>query len=284
MTKNIRTVHPLSILFIAIVLSCGNAFGAVLIVGNADKGVDRLTDVQSKISGTGLITGAIDIFDIAQGTPTLSQLQSYSAVLVFTHGPYLDRDLLGDILADYVDSGGGVVQAALAFGPYPSSSEILGRWKDNNYSVFPGGAQGLDSSLTLGTIYEPSHPILSGVSDFSGGSFSLHNAVPAVRAGAVRVADWSNGVPLVGADANSFNGRVAGLNFHPPSGDVYGDSWDSTTDGALLMANALNWASGAAAPSAVPEAGSFYVWLVLGLGLSLFWISGRRRNVPTLVN
>jgi hypothetical protein len=39
-------------------------------------------------------------------------------------------------------------------------------------------------------------------------------------------------------------GRVAALNFYPPSSNVRSDFWQSSTDGGLLMANALLWAAG----------------------------------------
>ena len=38
-------------------------------------------------------------------------------------------------------------------------------------------------------------------------------------------------------------GRIVGLNLYPPSSDARSDLWDSSTDGALLMANALLWAA-----------------------------------------
>lgn len=44
--------------------------------------------------------------------------------------------------------------------------------------------------------------------------------------------------------AVSPSGKVVSLNFFPPSTDAHGDSWDSTTDGALLMHNALLFVAG----------------------------------------
>src|SRR5205085_1136784 len=40
------------------------------------------------------------------------------------------------------------------------------------------------------------------------------------------------------------NARVAGINFFPPSSDASSDFWDSTTDGDVILANALEWAGG----------------------------------------
>jgi hypothetical protein len=236
---------------------------AVLIAGSPADG-SWLSDVQSKIVGTGLISGSVDTFDLNAATPTLAQLQSYKAVLVFTDYQALDSAALGNVLSDYVDGGGGVVQATFAFS---NELSIGGRWQTGNYSVFQLGDQSESVVLTLGTIYDAGNPILNGVSSFNGGNSSYYNTFPGMRAGAIRVADWSNGVPLIGTDVTSFNGRVAGLNFYPPSSDSRSDFWNSTTDGGLIMANSLNYV-------AVPEPSTF-VLAVLAFGL-LYAKSPRR--------
>jgi hypothetical protein len=88
----------------------------------------------------------------------------------------------------------------------------------------------------------PAHPILNGVASFDGGGASYHNSSIAIRPGAELVAHWSNGQPLIGAKAVS-QGRVVGLNFYPPSSESgLSDGWTASTDGGLLMANALKWA------------------------------------------
>ena len=69
----------------------------------------EFTDVQQKIAGTGMFD-AVDIFDAGIGTPTLAQLIQYESLFVFSNDTFFDRDALGDVLADYVDAGGGVVE------------------------------------------------------------------------------------------------------------------------------------------------------------------------------
>jgi len=67
----------------------------------------------------------------------------------------------------------------------------------------------------------------------------VHNCPGALNADSKLIAEWSNGVPLV-AELQRGKGRVVVLNFFPPSSDT-GDPrfWVSSTDGHLLLSNAL---------------------------------------------
>ncbi|MFO1093207.1 MAG: hypothetical protein U0992_07820 [Planctomycetaceae bacterium] len=114
------------------------------------------TDVQSKIVGTGLISGSVDVFDASLGTPTLSQLQAYDAVLFYSDTGFADRDTLGNNLADYVDGGGGVVEATFAF--WDSSGggiAIGGRWRSDGYDIWTPGFQDSPSLTFSGTTMTP---------------------------------------------------------------------------------------------------------------------------------
>ena len=44
-------------------------------------------------------------------TPTLAELQQFDAVLTWSNDSHDDSEALGNVMADYVDSGGGVVVA-----------------------------------------------------------------------------------------------------------------------------------------------------------------------------
>jgi hypothetical protein len=78
--------------------------------------------VQAKLRDTGAFTtvdtfNARSVSDGGSGTPTVSQLAAYHAVLVYSLNSlaFSDSALLGDRLAVYHDKGGGVVVA------YPSN-------------------------------------------------------------------------------------------------------------------------------------------------------------------
>ena len=188
-------------------------------------------DVKDKIIGTGIFEGSdVTIINIADVTPTLADLQSFAAVLVYSDAPgYQDSTTLGDNLADYVDWGGGVVVAVFANASLPFN----GRFDTDNYWVIKPSGQKSGKEEFLGTVYVPNHPILDGVSTFSGGSSSFSMSRVNIEAGAVRIADWTDERPLVATKI--INGaRRADLGFYPPSSDAREGFWDTDTDGALL--------------------------------------------------
>lgn len=218
------------------------AAGPKVAVYGAPSSTTWNTDVQSKIASTGLFS-QVDAFLVKQGygVPTLAQLKQYNAVFVYSDSSFNDCTALGNVLADYIDTGGGVVLATFAFYT-PGGLGIGGRISSAGYLPFTQASQYQGYPLTL-VADMPSHPILTGVSSFNGGSSSFHNTI-SLASGATLIAHWTNGRPLV-ATKQKTAGRVAGLNFYPPSSSVRSDFWVSSTSGARLMANALVWAAGA---------------------------------------
>jgi hypothetical protein len=77
---------------------------------------------------------------LTDSIPSLEILLQFDAVLLYTVGWLLDKDRVGDIMADYVDSGGGLVmcQWSMHFG----SVEIGGRLKEPGYAPFDPGPTG----------------------------------------------------------------------------------------------------------------------------------------------
>ena len=196
-------------------------------------------DVQSKILGVGTI-GQVDAFLVTAGNPvpTLADLRKYQAVLVYSDASFNNNVALGNVLADYVDQGGGVVLATFGFWSSGGLS-MQGRLVTGGYLPFTTAGQ--SGASGLGMVKDQlSHPILDGVAAFNGGSAGFHNSSITTNNGATLVAHWSNGQPLVGA-REAGAGRVVGLNFYPPSSDALSGGWTSSTDGGRLMANALLW-------------------------------------------
>jgi hypothetical protein len=195
-----------------------------------------LNETKARIEEGGRVAGRVEIFNIQGATPTAAQLRDFDSVVVFSDFSSADPIALGNRLADYVDSGGGVVVStfALTFG-------VAGRFVSGGYMPFNGTSQGSGTTLTLGTRLIPNHPLLDAVGNFSGGTASFHNT-GTLAPGAIRIADWSNGVPLLTAMPGK-KGRVAALNFFPPSSVSRNDLWDRSTDGGALLGNAINWTS-----------------------------------------
>ena len=201
-------------------------------------------EVQAMLQATGLLT-RVDTIPLHTTTPSLETLQTYDAVLVYDGGVgYADAIELGDNLADYVDGGGGVVvamftNAGITFG---------GRFATANYWAILPASHTSGTRLTLGRVREPGSPLLSGVMSFDGGTAS-YRTTGGLHPSATRVVDWSDDAPLVVRRRIGAAERVD-LSFYPPSDLSRDDYWDSTTDGDLLMANALLFAAGGMRPGA----------------------------------
>ena len=192
-------------------------------------------DVVNNISNA-LVFSKVSGFLAGQGqaTPTLAQLEQYNAVLVYSDAAFNDSVGMGNVLADYVDAGGGVVVATFDF--TPGNYGLLGRLVTGGYMPLTTGNFTYGTDLTL-VADQPSHPILNGVTSFNGGTSSYHELV-ATTSGASLVAHWTDGQPLVATKQLTL-GRVVALNFYPPSSNARSDFWLTNTKGGLLMANAL---------------------------------------------
>jgi hypothetical protein len=210
----------------------------VLVIGN-QYNQTWLDDVVNNISNSNLFA-SVDGINGANVTPTLSQLKQYNSVFVFSDYPFYDATATGDTLADYVDYGGGVVCSTFATASVP----IGGRFNTDNYwAIAPSGQQN-SSSVTLGTVYQPTSPLMAGVTSFNGGDESYRGTSTDVATGATRIADWSDGVPLIATKTIKGINRVD-LGFYPVSDKAQSDLWNSSTDGVRIITNALLFASAA---------------------------------------
>ncbi|WP_299208529.1 T9SS type A sorting domain-containing protein [uncultured Dokdonia sp.] len=211
----------------------GASVPSVLVAGSPGN-PDWLLDVEAKLDGTGLV--AADTFLTSGGTPTLAELQSYDAVLIFTDAGAADPVSFGNNLGQYIDGGGAVVDAT-----FTPNVSITGGF--TAYELYSMSGQSNGANLGIGTILEPGHPTLDGVTSFDGGTASFHNTGGTIAGGATVVAEYTDGSPFIIVDDNvgPANTRRTFLNFYPPSIDARDDFWDTTSDGALIMANALRW-------------------------------------------
>jgi hypothetical protein len=126
---------------------------------------------------------------------------------------------------------------------------VGGRWESEGYNVIEYGAGGEEYGgpiRNLGTIYDPSHPIMNGVSAMS----TLHRfPCNDVRPGGDRLADYDNGFVLAACwegsnPANPSPGKTVGLNWQPYDG--------TTGDADLMIANAIRWCAIAQSPEIDP--------------------------------
>lgn len=239
----------------------------IAIVASAANDVSApwFTDPQARLASSGAFA-SVTVINAGAVTPTLAELRLYDAVLVWSNMPYDDPTALGDNLADYVDGGGSVVVAVFANSSASAGRGLTGRWQAEGYEVIPTAGGTTTGSATRGTVDDPDHPIMAGVSSFAGGSSSFRPTATDLSAGALRIAAWDDGKTLVAIRYDKAGQRVD-LGFYPPSDAVQSDFWDSTTNGDELLVNAVRYA---ARPPAVPTSSH---WGLLCLGLSIISVA-----------
>lgn len=199
---------------------------------------DWFYDISYELEYTGHFD-LVDIYDVESYMDlTLDDLKDYRSVLVFSDDNFYDNEALGDLLADYVDEGGGVVLNTFAFNPADELG-IDGRIVTDGYLPFTQADQTDEYSLYM-DMDLPSHPILNGVSYFYGGSSSYHEFVE-LDNDATLVASWDDGTPLIAVKELDY-GRVVGLNFFPVSSYERDDFYDEYSDGPIILGNAMAWA------------------------------------------
>jgi PKD repeat protein len=148
--------------------------------------------------------GTVDLIDAYHSTPTLAQLQAYDVVLTWSNTPYHDPVGMGNVLADYVDGGGKVINLLFALLP---SGGLLGRFVTGGYSAMTLSGWSSGTSC-LGT-YDPSNPIMEGVTNVCD-LFRGHGT--ALTTGSTGVAWWQDNELFVAAKDEgsvvSINGYV----------------------------------------------------------------------------
>jgi hypothetical protein len=200
----------------------------------------QFVDVQAKLLASGQFT-TVDVINASATTPSLVQLSAYDAVIVWSNVNFADSVALGNVLADYVDAGGGVVVAVFACSTVSANRWIGGRWQ-TGYEVILDQGDTTFGTAFLGTVNAPGHALMNGVSTFDGGSSSFRPTSTALAAGATLVASWNDGKVLAAVGGNP---KRVDLGFYPPSSACSGSLWSVASDGGRLMANALSFAAGA---------------------------------------
>ncbi len=187
-------------------------------------------DVQAKLVATGAFP-VVDMLSVQSSIPSLGALINYDVVLTWSNYTYADPVAMGNLLADFFDQGGRVVQATFSA---CTNWGIQGRWHTQGYKLLDGGSN-ISYNDSLGTVLEPSSPLMFGVTQLS--ASSAFRCTGALVNGAVAVANWTtSNHPLVVRGV--INGRPrADVNMFPPSSSYSSSYW--TGHGAELLRNAL---------------------------------------------
>jgi len=188
----------------------------------------------------------VDVLDARFVAPSLQQLRQYDVALVVTNTVFEDPVALGDVLADYVDEGGGVVLTLAAF---IQGWELQGRLIDEGYSPFEVGV-GPQGGASLGD-FDRTHPIMEGVETASG---TLLGAV-SLSDNAQLVAQWDNTQPFVAT-----KGLVVAVNIYLSGNGFWnGDVPLILRNAAFWSSNLITWLSAAPSSGVVPAGDSLDV-------------------------
>ena len=196
---------------------------------NSDGG-SRLS-VKDELVATGFFEADdITLINAGASTPPLAQLLEFDALLVWSNFPFANPDAIGNVLADYVDQGGGVVLATYV---YSRPWRIGGRIISGGLSPFQVPVSRFTTSGTLDLAGSDSnHPILAGVNSasyFVNGNYTN----PPLTPGATLVARDTGGNRLIAVKPDE---SVVGISIYPGFLRSSG-----TGDVTLIFANALNF-------------------------------------------
>ena len=96
-------------------------------------------------------------------TPTLEEISAFETILIWSNNSFFNRNAIGDVLADYVDAGGGLVVSMFANATLPW--RIGGRFESEGYFAFYGGSYGGGDGQV--TISDTNHPIFEGIENLN---------------------------------------------------------------------------------------------------------------------
>ncbi|MBE0410772.1 MAG: carboxypeptidase regulatory-like domain-containing protein, partial [Anaerolineales bacterium] len=165
--------------------------GPDVLLVNADYDNDVGSPIQALLEAYGTL-GSVDLFDARDATPSLALLQDYDVVLTWSNFVYADPIAMGNVLADYVDVGGKVVNLMFSIGTH--GWHMQGRFMTEEYTAM-NGTNIIYAESCLGS-YDADHPIMAGVSnvcDF----FRLDDSY--LTANSTAISEWQDGQLFVAA-------------------------------------------------------------------------------------
>lgn len=166
----------------------------------------------------------VSYVDVRYTTPTIDELSVFDAALVYLNYGYHNSTELGNVLAQYVDMGRGVVSAVFE----TSLSHLAGDWQTGNYRVINAGRRSSWSQVSS----FGSHPVTDGISFLVGYYRTSTNSL--VDNGNV-ISYWNDGSILAG-EKNVGTSKRVDLGLYPD--DVFYNYFNGY-EGFDLIANSL---------------------------------------------
>lgn len=218
-----RTRKPFAAVVVALLavgLSSG-AYAQDVLVWSTGNESGSTQGVADYLVATGLIDSAVASQNV---NLTLADLLNYDAVFFFTNGCAGDMVAIGNVLADYADTGRRLVLATFSWADQGCNT-LAGRIVTDGISPFAFQGPSLYTSVVMD--WNDGHPYFDGVATLSG---YYHDDVTTV-AGATLHGTWNDGEPLLAERMN-----VVAVNLFPDAvfGNIGGE-YDT------LFANTLAW-------------------------------------------
>jgi hypothetical protein len=162
-----------------------------------EDGNNNVADVERTLAAYGGFS--LTSIEVEDSTPTLATLENYKAVLVWSDFGFNNPTQLGNVLASYVNAGGGDVIAWSADSTFSSSIAPTGTWVSGGYSPYVYGYTYSPANATIGKGDLPSSPVMKGVTNFDiGPGFGEGGfaAEVSLAPGATDIADLTSGYSL----------------------------------------------------------------------------------------
>ncbi|MBN2464357.1 T9SS type A sorting domain-containing protein [candidate division WOR-3 bacterium] len=157
----------------------------------------------------------------------------YRAILVFSDLSPEDSVALGDSLARFIELGGGVVEAVFS----DATDWLIGGTWRSTYAPFPVMPQSNTEGF-MGTVFQPFHPVMAGVSELYVGCYRTGSRTGALRSpNCATLSEWTDSSRCLAASFDSAGRRAVSLGMCPVS------YWETSATGqwCRMIVNALNW-------------------------------------------
>ena len=153
----------------------------------------------------------VTVWDGSVGTPAVADMQGYDVVFVGNDilwtSSAIDKVVLSDRLADYIDAGGKVLAASFIWS-YDDWGMAGGRFLTQDYSPFEIATLDIWGTTSLGA-FDAGHPIMAGITNVIE---NYNHQDPALSSNGVWVASWIDGENFVGVAPDSVG--LNALYFH----------------------------------------------------------------------
>ncbi|KAJ5072889.1 lute isoform d [Anaeramoeba ignava] len=207
----------------------------------ADNNETDREDVRQSILFTGIYK--VDIINAFEEIPTFEQIKKYNAIFCYSHDSFKNSIEMGNLLAEYVENGGGVVIASYPCLNNAKNQNVLaGKLVTNDFLPIIKGNRIINKHCDLGEIPDQNHPIVEGIKIFDGGDWSFHYDFKLNQDSKV-IAYWTDGTPLIIEKRLQRDfGIVLVINFYPVSNKSLKDSkWNHLSDGKLMISNSIEY-------------------------------------------